>query len=64
MHCCRAQLANHHMLSRLPAQIWDMFVRCSDASLGFEDRFAIFCDQVGACRAAARHNRSAALSAC
>lgn len=23
-----------------------MFVRCSDASLGFEDRFAIFCDQV------------------
>lgn len=24
-------------------------MRCSDASLGFEDRFAIFCDQVGGC---------------
>lgn len=30
-----------------PLQIWDMFVHCSDASLGFEDRFAIFCDQLG-----------------
>lgn len=40
-----------HALARAlmrPSQIWDMFVRCSDASLGFEDRFAIFCDQVGA----------------
>lgn len=24
-----------------------MFVRCPDASLGFEDRFAVFCDQLG-----------------
>ena len=24
-----------------------MFVRCTDASLDFEDRFAIFCDQLG-----------------
>ncbi|KAI3433623.1 hypothetical protein D9Q98_003432 [Chlorella vulgaris] len=28
-------------------EIWDMFMHCSDASLGFEDRFAIFCDQLG-----------------
>jgi hypothetical protein len=31
----------------LALQIWDMFVHCSDSSLGFEDRFAIFCDQLG-----------------
>ena len=28
-----------------PAQIWDLFVRCPEASL--EERFATFCDQLG-----------------
>ncbi|KAL4426399.1 hypothetical protein ABPG77_004693 [Micractinium sp. CCAP 211/92] len=28
-------------------EIWDLFVRCPDASLHFEDRFAVFCDQLG-----------------
>ena len=50
-HPCAASIACSCLLrppSSPPRQIWDMFVRCSDASLGFEDRFAIFCDQVGA----------------
>ena len=38
---------NQHTKTALALQIWDMFVRCTDASLDFEDRFAIFCDQLG-----------------
>lgn len=33
----------------LTPQIWDMFVRCGDAPL--EERFSVFCDQLGGERA-------------